>query len=168
MNHPEYDFDPVTPVQLTLEGKTENAEEFDKLVPKLYAVNKHDAVQLYEGIQQLGQYILQMGGMMATMQRRLDELEEKQARITLSHEEVKAVSKQISRKVCNYCEKYDILTPGSMRTIRAGIKRSILDRYHVKDLHDVPAAALPAVETQIEYWSDSRLMMKCRERIRAG
>ena len=81
-----------------------------------------------------------ISGVMAAMQRRMDELEARQARVTISHGDVKRI--------------------GAL--IRAAIKKDILKRYQVKDLHDVPEAMLPAVENQVTRWADIRLVMERR------
>ena len=124
------------------------------------------AATLQQNTEQLGAYLVQMAGIMMRMQNRLDELEEKQRLVTLSHEEVKAVQLLIRNRAFEYCEKYGIQEAGCRRTIASGIKKAVLQRYGVKDLHDVPAIARQAVESQISRWADIRLMLKCREKIR--
>lgn len=126
------------------------------------------AVNLQQHTEQLGAYLAQMGQMMIRMQQRLDELEEKQRLVTLNHDEVRAVQQLIRNRSAEYCEKYGITSPGNLRSVTSGIKKAILQRYGVKDLHDVPAIARQAVEAQISRWSDIRLMMKCREKDQAG
>lgn len=126
------------------------------------------ARDLSGNVQQMGSYLLQLAAMMQQMQKRMDEMEAQQRAVTLTHGEVKILQELIRRRAYEYCEKYEILTPGALRSIGAGIKRAILTRYGVKDLHDVPAIARQAVEAQISRWSDIRLAMKCREKIRSG
>lgn len=117
-------------------------------------------------VQQMGGYLLQMASMMANMQKRMDEMEAQQRAVTMSHDEVKIIQGMIRTKAGDYCLKYDICSQGCLRSISAGIRKAILTRYGVKDLHDVPAIARQAVEAQIQHWSDVRLMMKCREKLR--
>lgn len=126
------------------------------------------AAALQGSVEQLGTYLVQMGTMLIGIQHRLEELEEKQRQVTLTHEEVKAVQTLIRNRAYEYCEKYQIMAPGSLRSISAGIKKAVLTRYQVKDLHDVPAIARQAVEAQISRWSDIRLMIKCREKLQAN
>ena len=136
----------------------------DMMIPVVPEV----AAALSESTQQLGAYLVQMAQMMQRMQKRLDEMEEAQRKVTLSHEEVKTVQMMIRNRAYEYCEKYQIIAPSALRSISAGIKKSILTRYGVKDLHDVPAIARQAVEAQINHWTDIRLAMKCRDKIRDG
>lgn len=126
------------------------------------------AQAIQQNTEQLGAYLVQMGQIMLQMQNRLDELEEKQRLVTLSHEDVKGVLILIRNRSMEYCEKYDLQGPAARRTISGAIKRAVLKRYGVKDLHDVPAIARQAVESQISRWADIRLAMKCREKIRAA
>jgi hypothetical protein len=126
------------------------------------------ALAIQQSVEQLGSYLSQMGQIMIRMQARLDELEEKQRMVTLSHDEVKAVQILIRNRSMEYCEKYDLRDAGSRRAISGAIKKAVLNRYGVKDLHDVPAIARQAVESQISRWADIRLAMKCREKSRAG
>lgn len=125
------------------------------------------ARQLSGSTEQLGQYLVQMATMMNVLQRRLEQLEENGRKVTLSHAEVKTVQQLIRMRSAEYCEKYQITSPGNLRRISAGIKKAVLARYGVKDLHDVPAIARQAVEAQISHWSDVRLMMKCRDALSA-
>lgn len=126
------------------------------------------AAMLQGSTEQLGAYLVQMSQIMMRIQNRLDELEEKQQAATLRHDEVQTIQRLIRNRALEYCEKYDIICSQALTAIRAGIKKAVLQRYGVKDLHDVPAIARQAVEAQIERWSDVRLMMKCRDKLRAG
>lgn len=126
------------------------------------------AQAIQQNTEQLGAYLVQMGQIMLRMQNRLDELEEKQRLVTLSHDEVKAVQILIRNRAIEYCEKYGLTDAASRRTISGAVKKAVLNRYGVKDLHDVPAIARQAVESQISKWADIRLAMKCREKSRAG
>lgn len=126
------------------------------------------AMAFHRETEQLGSYLAQMGEMMIRLQNRLDELEEKQRMATLTHDEVQDVRTLIRLRAVEYCEKYDIDVPMSRRAVGGAIKRAVLKRYGVKDLHDVPAIARQAVEAQISRWADIRLAMKCREKIRDG
>ncbi len=125
------------------------------------------AADLAGNTEQLGRYLVQMAAMMKTIQNRLEQLEENERKVTLSHAEVKDVQLLIRLRSAEYCEKYNIVSSGNLRRVSNGIKRAVLTRYGVKDLHDVPAIARQAVEAQISRWSDVRLMMKCRDALAA-
>lgn len=148
------------------------AERWDDDRPEenftLFAISPNEAAAFYRGVRELAEAVPKMAQMIMRMQARLDEIEEKRAQVTLSHADVKAVNALIRARAGEFCGKYGITDPGSLRSIGNGIRRAVLARYGVKDLHDVPAIARQAVEAQISRWTDMRLMMKCRERARAG
>ena len=134
----------------------------------LITVSEAKAVEFYGQVQQLTNVVAQMGEILIRIQHRLDELEEKERCATLTHEEVNDVKRLIRIRAAEYADKYQISTPGNLRSIGAAIKKAVLNRYGAKDLHDVPAIARQAVEAQISRWSDIRLAMKCREKMRSG
>jgi hypothetical protein len=126
------------------------------------------AQALSGNVEALGAYLVQMGQMMNRMQKRLDEMEENQRKITLTHQDVKDLQGLIRLRAMEYCEKYQITDPACLRKVSAAMKKAVLTRYGVKDLHDVPAIARSAVEAQICHFTDIRLVMKCREMIASG
>lgn len=126
------------------------------------------AQALSGNVEALGAYLVQMGQMMNRMQKRLDEMEENQKKITLTHQDVKDLQGLIRLRAMEYCEKYQITDPACLRKVSAAMKKAVLTRYGVKDLHDVPAIARSAVEAQICHFTDIRLVMKCREMIASG
>ena len=126
------------------------------------------AQALSGNVEALGAYLVQMGQMMNRMQKRLDEMEENQKKITLTHQDVKDLQVLIRLRAMEYCEKYQITDPACLRKVSAAMKKAVLTRYGVKDLHDVPAIARSAVEAQICHFTDIRLVMKWREMIASG
>ena len=126
------------------------------------------AATLKQNTEQMGAYLVQMAQMMHIMQRRLDELEEKQKAVTVDHSEVKMIQQLIRMRADEYCEKYGLEDPKDAGKIRAAIKKSILQRYGIKDLHDVPVIARQAVEAQISRWADIKAVYRIRESHRAG
>ena len=124
--------------------------------------------ELSGNVEALGAYLVQMGQMMNRIQKRLNEMEENQKKITLTHQDVKELQGLIRLRAMEYCEKYQITDPACLRKVSAAMKKAVLTRYGVKDLHDVPAIARSAVEAQICHFTDIRLVMKCREMIASG
>ena len=118
------------------------------------------ALALQDSVKQLGQYLAQLGRMMQTMQARMDELEQQQKQVTVSHKEVQNLGTLMKLRAREACEKYGLKDPADERAVRAAIKKAVLKRYGIKDLHDLPAVALQAVQKQIDHWADIRLMMK--------
>ena len=120
------------------------------------------AVQLPQDVEQMGALLARMGQVIGAMQRRMDEMEARQAAVTISHEDVKRLQAKIRWRADAICGKYGLRDPESARKFRAAIKKDVLARYQVKDLHDLPAAMLPAAHKQIESWTDIRLVMERR------
>lgn len=118
------------------------------------------ALALQDSVTQLGRYLTQLGRMMQTMQARMDELEQQQKQVTVSHKEVQDLGTLMKQRAREACEKYGLKDPADERAVRAAIKKAVLKRYGIKDLHDLPAVALQAVHKQIDHWADIRLMMK--------
>ena len=129
---------------------------------RLIAVDPADVREMSGNVQKMGEILLQLGQMMATMQRRMDELEARQAAVTMSHVDVKRIQALIRCRADEICRKYSLSDAESLRKFRAAIKKDILRRYQVKDLHDLPEAARAAVDRQIDSWTDIRLVMERR------
>ena len=119
------------------------------------------AVQLHRDVQQMGEMMARMGQLMASMQRRMDEMEARQEKITVRHADVKRIQQLIRIRTAEICGKY-ALNAESAKVLRAAIKKDVLKRWGVKDLHDLPAAAKDAVENAIGGWTNIRLVMERR------
>ena len=120
------------------------------------------AVQLHQDVQQMGEMMVRMGQLITAMQRRMDEMEARQEKITVSHRDVLQLMARIRWKAGEICGKYNLQDKESGKKIRAAIRKDVLRRAQVKDLHDLPAAMLPAAEKQIDSWTDIRLIMERR------
>lgn len=118
--------------------------------------------QMEENARRMGDMILQLGTMIGTMQKRMDEMEARQEKITVSHRDVLQLMARIRWKAGEICGKYNLQDRESGKKIRAAIKKDVLKRAQVKDLHDLPAAMLPAAEKQVDSWTDIRLIMERR------
>ena len=118
--------------------------------------------QMKENAQRMGDMILQLGTMIGTMQRRMDEMEARQAAVTISHADVKRIQARIRSRADELCGKYNLQDRESPKKFRAAMKKDVLKRWAVKDLHDLPDAALPAVEKALDSWTDIRLIMERR------
>ena len=120
------------------------------------------AVTLRENVETLGQYVLTLGQMITQMQRRMREMEDQQRQVTVSHAEALRVAAMIRARAAECCERYELRSAESVRTIRTAIKREILRRHGIRDLHDLPAEQLRAAMDEINRWSGIRLMMELR------
>ena len=134
-------------------------EEMEELLAVL-PMAKVPALQ--ESVEQMGRYLAQMGQLMATMQRRMDEMEARQAAVTISHADVKRLQKMIRARADEICRKYELQDKDSPKIFRAAIRKDLLKRFLVKDLHDLPEAALSRAEALADSWANIRLVMERR------
>lgn len=117
---------------------------------------------LQENVEQMGRYLMQMGQLVAQMQRRMDELEARQAAVTISHMDAKQLMARILWRADEICRKNNLQDRDSPRIFRAAMKKDVLKRHQVKDLHDLPASALAGAEKQVDSWTNIRLIMERR------
>ena len=117
-------------------------EVFTQEDGRLIVVDPKTVAQAHADVQQISALLLQMGTLMSTMQKRMDDLEARQARVTISHGDVKRIQGLIRYRADELCRKHNLQDKDSPRILRAAIKKDVLARYQVKDLHDVPAAGL--------------------------
>lgn len=122
------------------------------------------AVQLHQDVEQMGALLMRMGQVIGTMQRRMDEMEARQAAVTVTHKDVLRLMARIRWRAQETGRKYSLEDLESQKIFRAAIKKDVLRRNQVRDLHDLPAAALPAAEKQVDGWADIRLVMERRAR----
>ena len=120
------------------------------------------SAQLHQDVQQMGEMMVRMGQLIGQMQRRMDEMEARQAAVTVSHGDVKRIQALIRYRADEICRENHLQDKDSPKIFRAAIKKDVLKRHQVKDLHDLPAAMLPAVDAQITRWTSIRLLMERR------
>ena len=120
------------------------------------------AAQLHTDVQQISGILLQMGTLISNMQRRMDEMEARQARVTVNHGDVKRIQAMIRVRADEICQKYQLTDVESVKRFRAAIKKDVLKRWGVKDLHDIPEAALAGMDEKIGSWVNIRLVMERR------
>lgn len=126
------------------------------------ALDPRAAEALAENVRQMGQYIGQLGAIVGSMQRRMEELERQQAAVTIRHDDVKRLQALIRMRADQICGKYELTDKDSPRIFRAAIKKDLLRRYGVKDLHDVPAAQIAGAESLVNGWTNIRMVMDRR------
>lgn len=124
------------------------------------------ALTLAQNVDQLGRYLQQMGALIGQMQRRMDELEAQQRAVTVSHADVLRLNGLIRARAAELCGRYGLGQPVRADT-RAAIRKDVLKKYGVKDLHDLPAANLAGCEETVRAWTSIRLMMDLRGRAQA-
>lgn len=126
------------------------------------AEQKPVGLVMADDVKLLGQYLKQMGNMMAAMQKRMDEMEARQRQVTVTHEEVKRIQRLIRMRAQELCDKYSLEDNESPKVIRKAIRADVMKRWGVRDLHDMPEAAAAAVRNAVGSWVNIRLVMERR------
>ena len=138
----------------------------DKVVSlggKQYVVVSAESMERVEAdTRRMGELVLQMGQMMGKMQQRMEELENRQAAVTICHREALKLMARMRNRADELCEKYGLGDPESRKALRAAVKKDVLKRAQIRDLHDLPESMLSAAERQIDSWTDIRLVMERR------
>ena len=119
-------------------------------------------VVMADDVKLFGQYLKQMGNMMAAMQKRMDEMEARQRQVTVTHEEVKRIQRLIRMRAQEICDKYALEDDESPKAFRKAIRKDVMSRWGVRDLHDLPEAAAGAVRSAIGSWVNIRMVMERR------
>lgn len=125
-------------------------------------ITRETAGEIAVNTRKMGEMILQMAGMMAQLQKRMDEMEQAQAAVTIRHADVKRINGMIRQRAEQICGKYELTDPESRKVIRAAIKRDLLKRFGIGDLHDLPAAALERAGSLVDSWVNIRIVMERR------
>lgn len=125
---------------------------------KLSATNQATAEQLSGMVQQLGVYLIQLDARMRKQEELL------QRRVTVSSAQYKQMMAAARRRSVEICIKYQL--PGSAAArVRAAIKKDVLARWNVKDLHDLPENALGEALAGMNIWDSYSFVRKLRQTI---
>lgn len=115
---------------------------------------------------QLGRYVQQLGRIVAQLMQHMEDMERQNARqITVDHDTVKAIQGRIRQRAGQLCEMYS-LPAAAQAPFRAAMKKDVLGRWAVKDLHDLPLAALDGAMRQIDGYANYALAMEQRRKAR--
>ena len=116
-----------------------------------------------EAVGRLEECLAQMGRMLAAMQRRIEDMEAREQAVTVPHSEVKVIMARIRFRSGEIVEKYG-LEKAQAKVFRSAIRKEMLKKYGIRDLHDLPASEIGAAERWIDGWNSMRLVMECRDR----
>lgn len=94
----------------------------------------------------------QLVRVVARLEARLSALEESKDAVTILHKDALALSRAVRERADEIGARYG-LDEKAVRTVRSAIKKDVLRQYSIRDLHDLPAKALPACRTAIRMWS---------------
>ena len=123
---------------------------------------RREGAELSTSVRELGDCILRLGQLISGMQARMDELESRQAAVTIRHADALRLQAQIRQRAAQVCDKYSLTDTESPKIIRNAIKKDVLKRYGIRDLHDLPEAQRSGAESLIAGWTSIRLVMERR------
>ena len=154
------------------ERETEAASETDGTVLQSYdrrtvPQSQQAVIRQEEAVGRLEECLAQMGRMLAAMQRRIEDMEAREKAVTIAHSEVKVIMARIRFRSGEIVEKYG-LQKAEVKIFRSAIRKEMLKKYGIRDLHDLPASEIGAAERWIDGWNSMRLVMECRDRAERG
>lgn len=114
---------------------------------------------LNNNVNELGKYLTDLSRIIVTMQNRIEELEANRIAVTVSHAQVNQIRQMIRTCADDICNKYMIQ---DKKKICAAIRKDLMKRYRIKDLHDLPANAIAGAMAYIEHYSNIRLFMQLK------
>ena len=116
-------------------------------------------------VDRLAASVGQLGRIVAAMMRRMDEMEqESRKRLSIDHRQALALRKMMGARAADICMQYALNAKMAAPPIRAAIKKAVLARWGIQDLHDLPLSALSAAEDQIARFASIQLVMDARKK----
>ncbi len=123
---------------------------------KLSTSNQATAEQLSGMVQQLGVYLIQLDARMRKQEELL------QRRVTISSGQYKQLMAAARRRSAEISRKYQLPVSAGAR-IRTAIKKDVLARWGVKDLHDLPESALGEALAGMNAWDSYSFVRRLRQ-----
>lgn len=131
------------------------AQEEREMIPGggAYLVPEQAARQLSMDVQQLGRIL-------AAVIQRMEEMEKENAKVTISHDQAKALLSRMRERAAEICAQYALAGDKDAAAFRAAMKKAVLARHGIRDLHDLPLRALDGAEKQIDRYANIGLVMQ--------
>lgn len=118
-----------------------------------------------ELVRALAANVQQLGRIVAAQQKRLDDMEREAARrVTVSHAQALALGRQIAARATKICQDYALPDPSDAAAVRRAIKKDVLTRYGIRDIHDLPLSCLDAAADRIARYMSIGLVKERRMR----
>ena len=136
-------------------------EEFDGFL--LPATTARD---LRKSVGDMQLLIAQMARLIRDTRQQMEEMQSQQRQVTVNHGEVKKINAVIRAAAADFCDRHGFTDPADARAVRADIRKTVLGRWQVKDLHDIPQIALGNVYQLIGNYGNIRLVFRLREKHR--
>ena len=138
-------------------------EEYDDL-----PITAETAKDLKASVGELQIIVAQLARLVRDTRTQLEDMQSQQRQVTLNHGEVKKINAAIRAAADAFCERHGFGDVADRRAVRADIRKTVLGRWQVKDLHDVPQIALGNVYKLIENYGNIRLVYRLRDKHREG
>lgn len=153
---------------MTSEALTIMPPEAEKVWQACFPVPMETAKDLRESVGNMQILIAQMARLIQDTREQMKEMQAAQRQVTVTHAEVKQLQAAIRISADAFCRRFFFDDPKEARAVRADIKKTILNRWQVKDLHDLPQIALGPAEKLIDGYGNIRLVYRLREKRAAG
>lgn len=123
--------------------------------------------QLTGALREQAQVTAGLSALWAQMDLRISALEHEVSGRTILHADVMMLHGRIRERVAGESAKHQLI-PKAESVLRAEIRKAVLKRYGIKDLHDLPAAKLDEAAGYIDTMPIIRLVIKAREKANAS
>lgn len=140
--------------------------EAEKVWEACFPVPMDTAKDLRQSVGELQLVVAQMARLVRDTRKQLEDMQSQQRQVTVNHGEVKKINAAIRAAADAFCDRHGFGDTGDLRAVRADIRKTILGRWQVKDLHDIPQIALGNVYKLIENYGNIRLVFRLRDKHR--
>ena len=140
--------------------------EAEKVWEACFPVPMDTAKDLRQSVGELQLVVAQMARLVRDTRKQLEDMQSQQRQVTVNHGEVKKINAAIRAAADAFCDRHGFGDTGDLRAVRADIRKTILGRWQVKDLHDIPQIALENVYKLIENYGNIRLVFRLRDKHR--
>lgn len=144
-----------------LKNTTPETEEWDG-----YLLPATTARDLRKSVGEMQLILAQMARLVRETRQQMEEMQAQQRQVTASHGEVKKINAAIRAAADDFCNRQGFTDAADLRAVRADIRKTVLMRWQVKDLHDIPQIALGNVHKLIGSYGNIRLVFRLREKHR--
>lgn len=109
---------------------------------------------------QMAVSVAQLGRIVSVLARKVEEMEAESAqRVTVTHAQALQLRKLIDAKAQAVIEQYRLIRCDSAVQLRRLIKKELLTRLGIRDLHDIPLAAWDRAVGIIDGWSNIQFVL---------
>ena len=144
------------------------SEALEKAWEACFPMPVDTAKDLRQSVGDLQMMIAQLARLIQDTRRQMEDMQAAQRQVTVIHGEVKKINAAIRAAADDFCSRHGFTDAGELRTVRADIRKNVLTRWQVKDLHDIPQIALGNVYKMIWNYTNIKLVFRLREKRRDG